>query len=97
MSTWYTCIQCGVLFRTCQILEKVSPNRAEAKAVVAQRNHKKNRSMKFPPGIPTATCTTFFHMAVCTVPSGQVACGTEGREPRLHLCLCCACKYSLWV
>ena len=43
-----------------QILEKVSSNPAEAKAVVAQRNHEKNRSMKFPPGIPTATCTTFF-------------------------------------
>ena len=60
MSTWYTCTQCGALFCVCQILEKVSPNPADAKAVVAQRNHKKNRSTKFPTGISTAACTTFF-------------------------------------
>ena len=44
----------------CQILEKVSPNPAEAKAVTAQRNHKKNRSMEFLPGISTVICTAFF-------------------------------------
>ena len=50
------CTQCGAL--SCQILEKVSPNPAEAKVVAAQRNHKKNRSMEFPPGILIAAFTT---------------------------------------
>ena len=76
MSTWYKCTQCGVLFCACQILEKVSPNPAEAKAVAAQRNHKKNRSMEFPPGISTAACTAFFsHDCVhCTQWTGGVWC-----------------------
>jgi len=43
---------------SCQILEKVSPNPAEAKVVAAQRNHKKNRSMEFPPGTSKAAFTT---------------------------------------
>ena len=83
---------CPVL---CQILEKVSPNPAEAKAVAAQSNHQKNRSMEFLPGASTTVFSMHYHMTLYTVPSGQVACGSERREPRLHLCLHCACKLSL--
>ena len=52
---------CPVL---CQILEKVSPNPAEARAVTAWRNHKKNRSMEFPPGTSPACLLLHYHMAV---------------------------------
>ena len=79
----------------CQILEKVSPNPAEAKAVAAQRNHQKNRSMEFPPGTSTVAITTYHHLTVYAAPSGQMACVSARREPRLHLCLLCACKLSL--
>ena len=81
----------------CQILEKVSPDPAEARAVAAWWNHKKNRSMEFAPGTSTAGLLLHYHMAVYTVPSGQMAGGSERRVPRLHLCLLCACKLSLWV
>ena len=42
-----------------QILEKVSPNPAEAQVVAAQKNRKKNRSMKFPPGM--STCALIYY------------------------------------
>ena len=58
MSTCYTCTQCGPYVKhcsvLCQILENISPSPAEAQVVAAQRNRKKNRSMKFPPGISTS-------------------------------------------
>ena len=79
------------------VLEKVSPDLAEARAVTAWRNHKKNRSMEFPPGTSTACLLLHYHMAVYTVPSGQMESGSERRVPRLHLCLLCACKLFLWV
>ena len=85
----YNVEHCLVL---CQILEKVSPKPAEAKTVAAQKNYRKNRSMEFAPGTSPASLLLHYHMAVYTVPSGQMACGSERREPRLHLCLHCACK-----
>ena len=56
---------CPVLF---QILEKVSPKPAEAKAVAAQNNHEKNRSMEFPPGISTVALTNYNSITcLCTL------------------------------
>ena len=81
----------------CQILEKVSPDPAEARAVAAWWNHKMNRSMEFAPGTSPAGLLLHYHMAVYTVPSGQMAGGSERRVPRLHLCLFCACKLFLRV
>ena len=61
----------------CQILEKVSPNPAEAKAVAAQRSHQKNRSMEFPPGTST--------VAITTVPSPDCVCCAQWTD---GVCFC---------
>ena len=51
------CMSCDVcvILLVLQILDKVSPNPAEAKAVTARKNRKKNRFDQFLPGITGRT------------------------------------------
>ena len=62
-----------------QILEKVSPNPREVKAVAAQTNSKKNRSMDFLPGIAGVAPSVIHFMYTYTVDRWRVVrCKTEG-------------------
>ena len=85
---------CPVL---CQILETVSPKPPEAKTVQLRGTTRRIAQWSSHQVSHQLVLLLHYHMAVYTVPSGQMACGSERREPRLHLCLHCACKFYLWV
>ena len=99
MSTWYTCTQCGALFcvvsDTGKSLSQPSRGSGSGSSEESQEEPLNEISTRY-----VNMCSYilhYFHMTVYNLPSGQVACGAEGRVPRLHLCLHCACKFFLRV
>ena len=92
LETKCMCMSCDVcvILLVLQILDKVSPNPAEAKAVTARKNRKKNRFDQFLPGMyhlhhSSASCNAETHIYSHSLFQLTDGSPTRERKPGLYL------------